>query len=251
MGEQWLDEDEGLELKEKKQSLEELENELSHQELIEKALNKDKYQQRTQRIIRWVIAGVLIVLLGIAVFLFVYRPKVERKLPFGLDNIDNTTGQLGDADYKEGQYYIEPMNEIGKVIKSSNVLQTPSPYGYSVCSIEEGEELSIIGEAYENDTDKEINYFWVNYKGSNGFVSKANVDIVWQDDCEVEIPIEVTEQENIIEESKEFNEDELLKSLDQIAKDTEEIQKTMSEINEQLEQQNAEIEESEEMYYEE
>ena len=234
MAQNWIEEDEGSELIAKKPTLEQLENEVAATIKAERKENIKK----AKRVSKYIILGMIVVFVGVVVGIIIYKPKFNRELPFEAVSSDNAVTTLGEKDYQEGEYHIDEMNDTGLIVKDCNILQTPSTYGYIAATVEMGEEVTILGEVYENETDDEIKYVQIRYKDIEGFVNKENIDFVWFDSCDL-VPIKETDNEVTLEEennAQEQSDAELLESLQQIQSDTKELQDNMREMNEEIQQ---------------
>ncbi len=232
MAQNWLEEDEGSELITKKPTLKQLEDEVADTLKAERKENIKK----VKHIGRYIAIGIGVVVVGVVVGIIVYKPKTDRELPYETISSNNVVTTLGEKDYQEGEYHIDEMNDTGLIVKNCNIIQTPSTYGYIAATVEMGEEVTILGEVYENDTDAEIKYVRIRYNDIEGFVNKENVDFVWLDSCDL-VPIKETDNETVIEEennAQEQSDAALLESLQKIQSDTKELQDNMREMNEEI-----------------
>ena len=97
-----------------------------------------------------------------------------------------------------------------------------------------------MGEVFDNETNKEVNYFSVKYGEIEGFISKESVDIIWFDDCDLEPIIETVgkeDTEEIDEKRQAFEDDRFLKNLQKSAEDTKALQDEMQKMNEEWKEQ--------------
>ena len=228
-----VEEDDGEELVEKKPTLSELEKETEKEIKEERKVVKKKIK----KVSKWTFVGIgSVVAIGI-IALILYNPVTHRDLPFVAENTD-TVQTLGEKDYQDGQFYVEDMAEQGIVNQKTNILQTPSTYGYIVASLEPNDEVSIVGEVFENETNEEVKYFKIKVKDTEGYINKENVDIVWVDDFDLDPIVEVVEKEKVDDsaERQAFNDNKMLENLKKSKSNTKDLEKSMAEMSEQIDE---------------
>ena len=200
-----------------------------------------------KKVIKYVVIGLLLLLVVVIIGLILIRKeeKEERVLPYTVENSNGYSENvvdIGDREYKIKEVEVGEGVKIEGIVKESgNILDKPSPYGYGLKGVQQGEKIEIIGEVVLEG--ERTGWIIVRKEGEEGYINEEKVDINIEE-----------EDRNITEEERERLEktsEELIKEMSK--EEEEEISKGSEEIKRKalLEEMERVIEEEEEKNKEE
>ena len=201
-----------------------------------------------KKVMKYVVIGILLlVVIVIGLILIRKEEKEERILPYTVENSNGYSENvvdIGDREYKIKEVEVGEGVKIEGIVKESgNILDKPSPYGYGLKGVQQGEKIEIIGEVVLEG--ERTGWIIVRKEGEEGYINEEKVDINIEE-----------EDRNITEEERERLEktsEELIKEMskeeeEEISKGSEEIKRKalleeMERVIEEEEEKNKEDEE--------
>lgn len=201
-----------------------------------------------KKVIKYVVIGLLLlVVIVIGLILIRKEEKEERVLPYTVENSNGYSENvvdIGDREYEIKEVEVGEGVKIEGIVKESgNILDKPSPYGYGLKGVQQGDKVEIIGEVVLEG--ERTGWIIVRKEGEEGYINEEKVDINIEE-----------EDRNITEEERERLEktsEELIKEMskeeeEKISKGSEEIKRKalleeMERVIEEEEEKNKEEEE--------
>lgn len=176
-----------------------------------------------KKVIKYVVIGLLLLVVVIGLVLIIRKPeKEERILPYSVEDSNGYSKNvvdIGDRDYEVVEIEVGDKVRIEGIVKESgNILDKPSPYGYGLKGIQQGEKVEIVGEVVLEG--ERTGWIIVRKDDIEGYLNEEKVEI------------------NIEEEESNLTEEE----RDRLSKTSEELIKEMG-IEEEEEDMSKESEE--------
>ena len=201
-----------------------------------------------KKVIKYVVIGLLLLAVVIIGLILIRKEeKEERVLPYTVENSNGYSENvvdIGDREYKIKEVEVGEGVKIEGIVKESgNILDKPSPYGYGLKGVQQGDKVEIIGEVVLEG--ERTGWIIVRKEGEEGYLNEEKVEINIEEEDrniteEERKRLEKTSEELIKEMSKEEEED--------ISKGSEEIKRKalleeMERVIEEEEEKNKEEEE--------